>query len=46
MTVLLKPEGAGTLLTFTHEQFADATARDNHERGWTELLAKLEFHLA
>lgn len=46
VTVLLKPEGAGTLLTFTHEQFADATARDNHERGWTELLAKLEFHLA
>jgi len=28
VTVLLKPDGAGTLLTFHHEQFADATARD------------------
>ena len=46
VTVLLKPDGAGTLLTFHHEQFADATARDNHERGWTELFAKLENYLA
>lgn len=46
VTVMLKPEGAGTLLTFRHEQFADATARDNHERGWTELFAKLENYLA
>ena len=42
----MKPEGSGTLLTFLHEQFADATARDNHERGWTELFAKLESYLA
>ena len=46
VTVLLKPDGAGTLLTFHHEQFVDATARDNHERGWTELLGKLENYLA
>ena len=46
VTVLLKPDGAGTLLTFHHEQFFDATARDNHERGWTELLGKLENYLA
>jgi uncharacterized protein YndB with AHSA1/START domain len=46
VTVLLKPDGAGTLLTFHHEQFADATARDNHERGWTEFLGKLESYLA
>ena len=45
VSVELKPEGAGTLLTFHHEQFFDQTARDNHERGWTELLAKLENHL-
>ena len=37
---MLKPDGAGTLLTFHHEQFADATARDNHERGWTELFGQ------
>ena len=36
VTISLKPEGGGTLLTFHHEQFVDATARDNHERGWTE----------
>ena len=45
VSVSMKPEGRGTLLTFLHEQFADATARDNHERGWTELLAKLESYL-
>jgi uncharacterized protein YndB with AHSA1/START domain len=46
VTVQLKPDGAGTLLTFRHEQFFDQTARDNHERGWTELLEKLEHYLA
>ena len=46
VTVSLKPDGAGTLLTFHHEQFVDVTARDNHERGWTELLGKLETYLA
>lgn len=46
VTVLLKPDGAGTLLTFHHEQFFDTVARDNHERGWTEILAKLESFLA
>ena len=46
VTISIKPEGNGTLLTFLHEQFADETARDNHERGWTELLGKLESYLA
>ena len=41
----MQPEGRGTLLTFLHEQFADETARDNHERGWNELFAKLESYL-
>jgi uncharacterized protein YndB with AHSA1/START domain len=45
VTVQLKPDGAGTLLTFHHEQFVDQTARDNHERGWIELLGKLEQYL-
>ena len=45
VTVSIKPEGGGALLTFLHEQFADTTARDNHERGWTELLGKLESYL-
>ncbi|MFH0299555.1 SRPBCC domain-containing protein [Bradyrhizobium sp. 31Argb] len=46
VTVSLRPDGAGTLLTFHHEQFVDETARDNHERGWTELFAKLEDFIA
>ena len=46
VTISIKPEGSGTLLTFLHEQFADETARDNHARGWTELLGKLESYLA
>ena len=46
VTISFKPEAGGTLLTFLHEQFADETARDNHERGWMELLAKLECYLA
>lgn len=41
VTVTLKPDGAGTLLTLHHEQFVDQSARDSHERGWTELLDKL-----
>ena len=46
VTVQLKPDGAGTLLTFHHEQFFDQTARDNHERGWIQLFDSLEKHLA
>ena len=46
VTVSIKPDGAGTLLTFRHEQFADEAARDNHQRGWTEFLANLENYVA
>jgi len=42
VTVSLKPDGEGTLLTLHHEQFFDEAARDGHEKGWTELLGKLE----
>ena len=41
VTVLLKPDGNGTLLTLTHEQFFDEPARDRHQSGWTEGLDKL-----
>jgi uncharacterized protein YndB with AHSA1/START domain len=35
VTISMKPEGSGTLLTFLHEQFADTTARDNQSAdGW------------
>ena len=46
LTISLKPDGAGTLLTLHHEQFFDEAARDGHEKGWTELLGKLERSLA
>jgi len=46
VTVSMRPEGDGTLLVFTHEQFFDEAARDNHAKGWNELFAKLEQSLA
>lgn len=46
VTVSIRPDGAGTLLVFTHEQFFDEKARDGHARGWNELFAKLEDYLA
>jgi uncharacterized protein YndB with AHSA1/START domain len=46
VTVLLKPDGAGTQLTLHHEQLFDAAVRDAHEYGWTGTLDKLERHFA
>ena len=46
VTISIKPEGSGSLITFHHAQFVDAKARDNHERGWTEFLGKLEDYLS
>jgi uncharacterized protein YndB with AHSA1/START domain len=46
VTVLLKPDGEGTLLTLTHEQFFDEAARDRHQYGWNSALDKLETSLA
>jgi uncharacterized protein YndB with AHSA1/START domain len=45
VTVALKPDGDGTLLTLMHEQFFDEAARDRHVRGWNETLDKLESYL-
>lgn len=46
VTVEFKPDGDGTLLTLTHEQFFDEPARDRHNMGWTGALDKLETYLA
>jgi uncharacterized protein YndB with AHSA1/START domain len=46
VTVLLKPDGGGTLLTLTHEQFFDEEARDRHQGGWNGALDKMEKCLA
>ncbi len=46
VTVTLKPDGDGTLLTLHHEQLFDQAARDAHEHGWIGMLDNLEKHLA
>lgn len=46
VTITLKPDGEGTILTLTHEQFFDEAAREGHSHGWTGALAKLETYLA
>ena len=46
VTVAIRPDGDGALMVFTHEQFFDETARDNHAKGWSELFAQLETILA
>jgi uncharacterized protein YndB with AHSA1/START domain len=46
VTIALKPDGDGTVLTLTHEQFFDEAARDRHHDGWSQTLGKLERYLA
>ncbi|QEX19289.1 hypothetical protein FRZ44_46020 [Hypericibacter terrae] len=42
VTVTLKRDGDGTLLTLTHDQFVDVATRDSHSGGWSGALDKLE----
>jgi uncharacterized protein YndB with AHSA1/START domain len=42
VTVTFKPDGGGTLLTVTHEQFSNEDSRNQHQNGWTGALDKLE----
>ena len=42
VTVSVKPDGDGTILTLIHEQFFDEPARDRHQSGWNGALNKLE----
>ena len=45
VTVALKRDGDGTMLTLLHEQFFDEATRDRHGRGWSETLDKLESYV-
>ena len=45
VTVTFKPDGSGTLMTLLHEQFFDEQARDNHNKGWTSAVDKMEQYL-
>ncbi|MEX0809805.1 MAG: SRPBCC domain-containing protein [Dongiaceae bacterium] len=42
VTVRIKPDGDGSILTLVHEQFFNEEARDNHRTGWSGALDKLE----
>ena len=46
VTMLVKPDGDGSILTLIHEQFFDEDARDRHEYGWNGCLDKLVLYLA
>jgi len=45
VTLTFKRDGDGTLFTMVHEQFFDETARDNHNKGWTSAIEKLDKYL-
>jgi uncharacterized protein YndB with AHSA1/START domain len=46
VTVLIKPDGTGSLLTLNHEKFFNEKARDDHRYGWTGCLDKLVVFLS
>ncbi|MFC0399081.1 SRPBCC family protein [Paraburkholderia rhizosphaerae] len=46
VTLTLRPDGNGTLLTLKHEQFFDEAARDSHHGGWSSALDVLEQYFA
>ena len=46
VTIDFKPDGEGTMLTLTHEQFFNEKARDDHSVGWSGSLDRLEAFLA
>ena len=46
VTIDLNPVNDGTMLTLTHEQFFSEKARDDHGRGWSMALDRLEALLA
>ena len=39
------PSGAGTELAFRHDRFYDQAAADNHKRGWSAALGKLDEYI-
>jgi len=42
VTIVFLASGSGTELAFRHEQLFDEKVRDDHKRGWTGALAKLD----
>jgi uncharacterized protein YndB with AHSA1/START domain len=46
VTLQIKPDGDGSLLTLQHEKFFDEPARNRHREGWTGCLDKLVLYFA
>lgn len=46
VTLDIRPEGDGSHIRLTHVTFYDEEKRDNHEGGWTQILATLDSALA
>jgi uncharacterized protein YndB with AHSA1/START domain len=42
MTITLRGEEGGTMLTLSHALLADEPARASHEKGWTGVIDRLE----
>lgn len=42
VTVTIKPDGDGSILTLLHEQFFDEAAATGHSRGWNASLDKMQ----
>jgi uncharacterized protein YndB with AHSA1/START domain len=42
VTITVKPDGDGSLLTLLHEQLFDEPTRDSHQQGWSGCLDRLE----
>ena len=46
VTVTLAPEAEGTKVTLTHVKFLSEEMRDNHQKGWGEILDALDAEFA
>lgn len=46
VTVTLKPEADGTRVTLTHVKFLSEEMKNNHEKGWAEILDALRAEFA
>jgi uncharacterized protein YndB with AHSA1/START domain len=46
VVLTIAEDGDGTMLTLHHEQFVDEKARDDHRRGWTGTLERLDSYLS
>jgi uncharacterized protein YndB with AHSA1/START domain len=46
VTLTFRAVGAETEVTLVHDRFPSETSRNGHERGWSDILAALDRHVA